>query len=253
MPSDCLRSFVRCPHQSAHLICFPAAGAAASDFRAFGELLAPTIAVSAVQYPGRQDRYGDRFAPDIATLADEVAGSIEPWLDGSAALFGHSMGATVAFEVARRLRPRYPTPLRRLFVSARRDPSAPRPFRRELREHEIRAYVGELGGDDQLLENDDLWRVTLPILRADLRLADHYRFHAGAPLTCPITAIVGSQDTSVTLADAQRWADHTIGPFEAHVLPGGHFYLAERPGPIVAILAEALVGPGGAGPGGEQP
>ncbi|MGZ3145666.1 thioesterase II family protein [Lentzea chajnantorensis] len=231
------RAFVPRPHAPRQLVCFPHAGGAASAFRGWAELLGPAVEVVAVQYPGRQDRIGDPLPADLAELATWVAEQVEPRLTRPTAFFGHSMGAAVAFETARRLRPRFPSRLARLYASACDAPPAHRRRTTDHSDAEIREYVRFLGGSGAaLLDDAELWQLSLPALRNDFRLIESYRYTAGAPLTCPVTAIAGDRDESVALADVLRWQEITIGRFEATTQPGGHFYFDDS----AAGLAELI-------------
>ncbi|MEU5852145.1 thioesterase II family protein [Saccharopolyspora shandongensis] len=236
-----LRSYLPRSQAEAQLICFPHAGGAMSAFRGWAELAGPSLDVLAVQYPGRQDRYADPLPADIGELADQIVPEIRPLLGRPTALFGHSMGATVAFEVARRLRPRFPSPLLRLFVSACDAPPARTPRATVRGDAEIRDYVRDLGGAAaSALEDDEMWQLALPSLRHDFHLVETYRYVPGAPLTCPVTAIAGDRDETVTLADVQRWQEVAVGEFEAHSLPGGHFYPDESLPDLIALLRNRL-------------
>jgi pyochelin biosynthesis protein PchC len=234
------RTFMPRPQAPRQLVCFPHAGGAASTFRGWAELVGPSVEVVAVQYPGRQDRFGDPLPEDITSLAGWIAAEIEPRLARPTAFFGHSMGATVAFEVARRLQPRFPSRLARLYVSACDAPPAHRPRTTDFADEEIRAYVRSLGGAGAaLLANDDLWQLSLPALRNDFQMIETYRYRPGAPLTCPVTAIAGDADAAVPLADVQRWQELTIGPFEAIVQPGGHFYFDDSAAGLADLFRAA--------------
>lgn len=194
--------------------------------------------LAAVQYPGRQDRYHEPLISDMGRLADEIAQAVQEHADRPMAFFGHSLGATVAFEVARRLRPRFPTPVTRLFVSARKTPADCRPSGRDYRrDEEMRAYMRRVGGlAERAVDDEDLWHLTMPPLRNDLLLSEGYRYQAGAPLTCPITAIAAELDRTCPIGDMRRWADHTIGAFDAHVVPGDHYYINEVPPELLELI-----------------
>lgn len=223
------------------LVCFPHAGGAAAAFRGLADRLPPSVELVAVQYPGRQDRYGEPFAPDLDTLAAGIAAAIEPLLDRPVAFFGHSLGATVAFETARRLPARYRPALRHFFASARRAPMVPNPFAPLLDDAGVLAYVRGLGGlGAQLLADEDLREMALPVLRADFHLVDTYRYTPGAPLLCPITALVGQDDQACGPADGRRWAECTAGGFDLQVMPGGHFYLESAGAELVSLLTDRL-------------
>ncbi|WP_422770139.1 thioesterase II family protein [Plantactinospora sp. WMMC1484] len=225
------------------LVCFPHAGGGASVFRQWADLVPESIEVIGVQYPGRQNRYGEPVIDDMTVLVDEVVAAVNRELAGPVAFFGHSMGAVVAFEVARRLRGGAPVAVRRLFASAGPAPSARRSLGVHLRDDDgVVAYLRELGGGGaELLENPDIRELTLPMVRGDLRLIETYRYASGEPLTCPVTAIVGDRDHTFTTADARHWVVHTSAGLDVHSLPGGHFYLDDQADRLVPLLVERLL------------
>ncbi|MFD3702133.1 thioesterase II family protein [Nocardia sp. NPDC058658] len=216
------------------LVCFPHAGGAASFFKTWHEELPVDIEVSAVQYPGREDRLVDPHIDRMSQLVHLVAAALVPFLDRPLALFGHSMGAAVAYEVARSLERANATsgaePLVRLIVSGRHAPSELVIGDVHLRSDD--AVVDELvrlgGTDGELLRLPDVASVFLPAIRGDFRLAETYRHAAGSPLACPVTAVIGTEDAEVTAAQAERWGEHTTGEFDLVQLPGDHFYLRDQ-------------------------
>lgn len=222
-------------------MCFPYAGAGANIYRGWVDLLPPSIELVVAQYPGRQDRYNEPFISDMAALADEIGRDVSG-IDAPMAFFGHSLGATIAFEVALRLRPRFPLPIVRLFVSARKAPADCHPNGRAfLGDAAMKAYIRSLRGAGAPMLEEELWQVMAPALRNDLLISERYRYLAGSRLTCPITAIIAEQDaTTITLPEAQRWADCTIVSFDSHVLPGGHLYLEDDPATLISLLVEKL-------------
>ncbi|KUN95452.1 thioesterase II family protein [Streptomyces caeruleatus] len=236
------RRFQPRPRARTRLYCFPHAGGAASTFHGWPGLLPETVELVAVQYPGRQDRYQDPMPDSIPELAEEIVRRIEAPFDRPTAFFGHSMGAMVAFETARRLQPRFPSPLAALFVSACKAPAEREPRGLSFEEDELRAYLRELGGEGAraLEEDEELWQLAYPVLSGDLRVIDKYEYAAGAPLTCPLIALGGDRDPSVTPADLELWRDYAIGGAEVHVLDGGHFYFdGSLPG-LTDILARRM-------------
>jgi surfactin synthase thioesterase subunit len=170
-------------------------------------------------------------------MAGQIAGAMKP--DVPMAFFGHSMGATLAFEVALRLRRNFPASVTRLFVSARRAPADCHPTGRAFLDDDVLMRVMRRPGAPPLSEEE--WAVLGPPLRNDLLMAERYRHRPGPRLTCPITAITAREDpTGCTEPEARRWADYTIGSFDAHVMPGDHLYLEDDPVAVAGFLATKL-------------
>jgi surfactin synthase thioesterase subunit len=235
-----IRTFAPRPAATRRVLCFPHAGGSASTYRALALAAPEDVEISAVQYPGRQDRFSRAMPDDLAALADAIAADVGATVRRSTAFFGHSMGAVVAFEVARRLRPRFPAPLARLYVSAAKAPPEFAEKESVLDDEGIRRYLEELGGTDAtVLDEPELWQIALHTLRADFTAIDRYRFAPGPPLGCPITAIAGDRDLGATPADMQRWQQFTVSGFTAHTVPGGHFALPSSPDTLLELLAGA--------------
>lgn len=218
------------------LLCFPHAGGAASFYLPLSRRLSPDAETIAVQYPGRQDRRAEAPARSIAELADGVvaalAGRARDRAEGPLVLFGHSMGAVVALEVARRLERGPAGAPAVLIASARCAPSRQRPDLVHLRDDAgVLAALDRLGGtDDGLLGDEEMQRMILPAVRADYAAMAAYDAAASTvePVGCPIVAMVGDGDPVVPVEDALAWARFTTGGFDSEVFPGGHFYLARQ-------------------------
>ncbi|MEV0698651.1 alpha/beta fold hydrolase [Saccharopolyspora sp. NPDC050389] len=233
-----IRRFHPAPDAGARLVALPHAGGSASFYFPLSRALAPRVEVLSVQYPGRQDRRAERCIDDIGELADRLATELRQWADRPLALFGHSMGAVVGFEVARRLEV---APIR-LIASGRRAPSTYRDERVHLCDDdglvaELRKLSGTASG---VLGDEELLRMILPAVRGDYRAAETYRGVPGAKVTCPITVLIGDDDPKVTLAEAEAWREHTDAEVDLRVFPGGHFYLAEHQEEVFAVLDEQL-------------
>ncbi|WP_225840198.1 thioesterase II family protein [Streptomyces sp. NK08204] len=224
----------------ARLVCFPHAGGSASYFLPVSAALSPAVDVLAVQYPGRQDRRAEPCIEDIGTLADEAFRALVAWADRPLTFFGHSMGAIMAFEVARRFaREGMDAPVH-LFASGRRAPSVHRDENVHQRgDDEILAEMVSLGGTDaRLLADEELVRMVLPSIRADYKAVERYRCEPGAVLSCPVTALTGDADPRTSIEDARAWAAHTTAGFELRVFEGGHFFLTSRATEVIEALRE---------------
>lgn len=235
-----LRRFHPAADTPGTLVCFPHAGGSASFYYPVSQALSGAFDVIAVQYPGRQDRLSEPSLGTIDELADRIAPLLRPPAVRLLTLFGHSMGATLAFEVARRLESAGAAPAA-LFVSGRRAPSRHRDERVHLRDDVgMLAEVRSLSGTESTLLNDDeVVQMILPAIRADYRAAETYRYRPGPPLSCPITAFVGDADPKVTMDEALAWRQHTTAAFTHRVFPGGHFYLIPHAAEVIRELAAA--------------
>jgi surfactin synthase thioesterase subunit len=221
-----LRRFGPALDTAVRLICFPHAGGAASAYVSLARALAPEVEVLAVQYPGRQDRRHEAPVEDIDRLADLIAGVLPTDPARPYALFGHSMGAVVAYETALRVaRGAGPAPLR-LFASGRGAPSLGPGRSDGLRGDEaLTAEIRRLGGSRGVLDDPELMSMVLPALRSDYRALGAYAWATSQPLDCPVSVLIGDADPLVTPDEAQSWLEHTAGGGSVRVFPGGHFYL----------------------------
>ncbi|WP_432143435.1 thioesterase II family protein [Streptomyces sp. bgisy084] len=237
-----LRRYQIAPAPRARLICFPHAGGSASYFVPVSRRLSPELDVLAVQYPGRQDRRHEPCMEDIGAIADGIIPELLPLADRPLALFGHSMGAAVAFETVRRLEERGVTPAV-LFASSRPSPS----FVRDEGLHRSgdRALIAEMqrldATDARLLEDPELLEMILPILRGDYKAVETYRCRPPhAAVDCSVVALLGDDDPQAPHEECLRWKEHTRGRFDMHVFEGGHFYLNTHAESVIRIIAERL-------------
>ncbi|CAL9405397.1 thioesterase II family protein [Streptomyces sp. enrichment culture] len=237
-----LRSFQPASGTAPRMICFPHAGGAASYYFPVSRALAGKADVLAVQYPGRQDRHTETPVADLTTLAAQVFRALPKDRLSRTWFFGHSMGAALAFEVARLMEAELDESPAGLVVSGRRAPSR---FREEAVHRQddagLIATVAALGGaDPSVFDAPDTRRLFLPALRADYTAIETYR-PAGTPtVACPIHAFVGDADPLTTVEEAEDWRRHTVGAFALRVFEGDHFYLTPRAGEVIAELSRLL-------------
>lgn len=236
-----VRRFHPAPEAAHRLVCFPHAGGSASFYHPVSRTLAPDVDVLAVQYPGRQDRRTEPCIDSIQELADAVLPELRAWCDRPVSFFGHSLGASLAFEVASRLEAEG-TVLHRLFASGRRAPSAERDERVHQKDDDgLIAEIKRLGGSDaHVLSDPDILSMFLPAIRADYRAAETYRYTPGTPLSSAVLALTGDRDPQVTLDEARAWSRHTTGTFELLVYEGGHFYLNSQASEVMSVIRAQL-------------
>lgn len=233
-----IRRFHPAPEARTRVLCLPHAGGSASYFFPLSAALSPSVEVCAVQYPGRGERLGESAVNSLETLAGQVVDAIASLRGRRLVLFGHSMGAALAFEIARRLEAQGDAPSA-LFVSARRAPSRPRAERFHLlSDIDLLKEVRRLNGtDSEVLADDSVLSLFLPAIRSDFTASETYSCEPGSALTCPIFTFFGDQDRDLTHDDLEAWRDHTAGDFELTCFPGGHFYIGDQ----VAAVAEAVL------------
>jgi surfactin synthase thioesterase subunit len=224
------------------VLCFPYAGAGASVYRRCQETAASGIRICPVQLPGREELSDE---PLCTSAAEAVQAMLPEILDLAGdcpelALFGHSLGAILAYEAAHQLREIGGPPVLRLFVSGSPGPWTRRPNRATgLTDDEFLARVAELAGyRHPALSHPDLRDMLLPILRADVAVHESYRPPSAGTLDIPVTSIRGAGDDLVSAGAAAQWAAATTRGFRAVAVPGGHMYLVDSPALLVGALEE---------------
>jgi medium-chain acyl-[acyl-carrier-protein] hydrolase len=231
------------PAARLRLFCFPYAGVGASAYRPWATALDPAIELCAVQPPGREERIGTPPFSRLDPLLDALAPAVQPLLDRPFVFFGHSLGALVGFELARRLRRLGAPEPRHLFVSGRRAPQLP--IREEVLhtlpdaalKEELRRFNGT---PDAALQHEELMALVLPVLRADLAIHETYVHRVEPPLGMPISAFGGEGDPEVPEANLAAWKEQTTKAFRLRLLPGDHFYLQAGRAPLLAAITEDL-------------
>ncbi|WP_327136031.1 alpha/beta fold hydrolase (plasmid) [Streptomyces sp. NBC_01343] len=239
-----IRRFQPSPDAPHRLVCFPHAGGAATFWFPMAQALAPQVDVLAVQYPGRQDRRSEPCIEDIETLAAHAAEEVLAWSDRPVTLFGHSMGAMVAFETARRLE-ELGRPPAGLVVSGMRAPSrarggSGRAGTAETAEELVAGILRLQGTDAAVLDDPELVRMILPTIRSDYKAAESYRWRPGPPLRTPIAVLTGTEDPHVDAEQAAAWREHTAGPFSLTVFTGGHFFLNEHADDVRKVVTDHI-------------
>lgn len=218
----------RVPRASMRLFCFPYAGGGATIYREWQRQLPVEIEVCMAQLPGRDSRIKETPFDDAGTMVAAIAEAIVPYLDRPFAFFGHSMGAVISFELARLLRERGDASPKHLFVSGRAAPQLPDECATtyDLPDPDFREELRRLKGTPAaVLEHPELMELMMPLLRADFSAVETYAYRPGPPLACPITAFSGAQDFDVSREQVEAWREQTVAAFDAHVMPGDHFFL----------------------------
>lgn len=223
------------------LVCLPFAGGGANAYRPWAALMPPQLELYGCVLPGREHRIREAPLTRMSPLVMQLAVAIRELSDLPFALFGHSMGALLGFELLRELRRTGgPMPLH-FFVSARSAPHLPSK-RKPLHGLPTPLLLDELrrinGTPEAVLREPELLQLVLPILRADLEVLETCSYVPQAPLDCTITSFVGRDDAFVPLDEAAGWGEHTSAPFALKVFDGDHFFIYSQQ----AALLDSLLG-----------
>ena len=231
-----------CGPWTPRIFCFPHAGGSASYYHPLARQFSPVVDVFALQYPGRQDRRHEACLKSIDTLADKITEQLRKLDDKPTLLFGHSMGATLAFEVAWRLEESGRTTPLRVISSGRIAPGLTHGDKIHQRDDAgVIAEVRNLNGTGaSILADDEILRMSLPAIRGDYQAIETYSYTPGRILRCPITALSGDSDPRTRTEDAEAWRAYTQSGFRTSVFPGGHFYLAYNIPAVAAEIAKDL-------------
>lgn len=225
------------------LFCFPYAGGGASIFRTWQSHLPREVEVCSVYLPGRERRLVEPRITRMDTLVRLVSAELAPYLNQPFALFGHSMGALISFELCRLMRRERGTQPVHLFVSGYHAPQLqdPEPSYYDFPETMFLDRLSRLNGTPKaVLEDPELIGLMLPLLRADFEAVQTYCYSAEPPLNVPITAFGGDQDLEVPPQSLEQWRNQTCLGFRAHILPGDHFFLNTARFALLGYLASAL-------------
>jgi medium-chain acyl-[acyl-carrier-protein] hydrolase len=212
-----------------NLVCLPYAGASAQMFHHWPAHFARELGICLVHLPGRGKRLHEMPFKRLSLLVDAIVQNMpDELLEYPFALYGHSMGAILSFEIARAVRRRYGIEPIQLFLSGR---SAPHVVQSKaatysLPHDEFIAKLRELNGTPrELLENPEFTELFLPLLRADFELVYTYQYRPERCLSCPITVYGGLEDKEAPVADLHAWKEHTSAEFKVRLFPGDHFFI----------------------------
>lgn len=210
------------------LFCFPFAGGGATAYYRWADHVLADIELARVHLPGRETRLREPLINRLTSMVDTLVEELIDWIDGPFAFFGHSLGALLAFELARALRRRHGLLPVHLFISGYRAPQLPPPESpfSHLPDGDFLSHVRQYGGiPNNVAQHEELMEIFLPILRADFEIMETYVFREELPLECPITAFGGLSDPKISCQNIAAWDTHTSTRFRTHFFSGGHFFL----------------------------
>lgn len=234
----------QCEASRLRLFCFSYAGGGTAVFQRWRTQLAPQIEVCPVLTPGREGRFREDCIDDFDTMVSHIITAITPWLDQPFAFYGHSMGSLLAHAITQQLRKKHlPKPLH-LFVAAHRAPHLKYRFPsvQAASNDRVVAWLNRFQGiPEAILDNEDIMKIMLPRLRADLAVCESFQYRDTDVLDCPITAFSATEDTIVTNADIADWHTHTRAEFELIEIEGPHLFIRDSHNPCLSIIQKRLL------------
>ena len=222
---------------------FPYAGGGAHAYRDWGNALPPYVEAFALQYPGRAERMREPAFTKLWPLVDTLTHELLPYMNKPYVFFGHSMGALVSFEVARKLRREHGLAPRYLFVSACNPPQDRMKESRYslLPDNELIERLTRFdGAPKEVLENRELMNLMLPTIRADFAVCEDYSYASDALLSCPIVALGGIEDPETSRTRLEQWRNETDSYFELKMFEGGHFFINSAHKPLLQFVTHQL-------------
>lgn len=224
------------------LFCLPASGGGASDYRPWRKIAPPWLSVLPVLLPAREARLDEPAVTSMTAVVEAALPHIERHAPRRYALFGHSMGAIIAFELARKLSARGRPPVR-LFVSGAAAPhygsQLPRLSDRPMDEI-LDVMIAQCGVSGETREHAELVDLLEPALRGDLKIVESYVYGAGPMLSCPITVLQGEEDGLTRPERAGAWAYQTRGSLILRTYPGDHSFLQGERAAVVSDIVRDL-------------
>ncbi|TQV77388.1 thioesterase [Aliikangiella marina] len=232
------------PSATMRLICFHYGGGSASAYRDWPRLLPANVELCAVQLPGREKRFNEKYITEFPELTEKLCDELKAFLTKPYVVFGHSLGAMVSFEWLRVLQQsNLMLPL--LYIpSGMPAPQLYYPNKPigELPEDE---FVNELlltYGDNlgNVLRDKDLRSVFMPQLRGDFKLLESYQFKEASVLDCQIHALAGDEEENIGDADLAAWGVHTQNSFSSKRFNGGHFFVHTDEQKLLSFISKEL-------------
>ncbi len=217
------------PNNQKTLFCFPYAGGGASVFNSWAKDM-DNINICPIQLPGREERIMEKPYTYMKKLVGDIADTLEPYISSDKSyFFGHSMGGKIAYETAMELHKRGKD-IHHIFVSGCEAPHIP--IKNPIYDLPDSQFVKEIisfdGTPKELYENRDLLNFFLPLLRGDFTLVETYRAKECHPLSCPMTAFYGTDDSEASQEDVKEWEKYTDDAFNIKEFNGGHFFIKSQ-------------------------
>lgn len=241
--NNCFITFKQQKNALIRLFCFHYGGGSASIFRKWSKDVLEEAELVAIQLPGREERFNEPLLNNVSQVIDNLVLNFKQYSDKPFILFGHSVGALIAFEFARTLEKIKIVKSKHLIVSGAKAPQVPLK-RQHIHNLPKKQFIAELkkynGIPDYIIEDDELISTFIPMIRADFSIFETYNYLSEKPLSCPITALGGLNDNTFDSKDLIKWQKQTSNSFTHKFLPGDHFFINNSYKEVINIINNAL-------------
>ncbi|MDH5231846.1 MAG: thioesterase domain-containing protein [Gammaproteobacteria bacterium] len=241
--NSCFRNISLNPSAQIRLLCFPYAGSSSSIFDSWRDQIDSHIELLAYELPGRGSRFCEPAFYSLEHILEELTFEVEKYLDKPIALFGHSNGSLIAYELAYILQTRFNKVCDHVFLSARKSASIAHKGKHlhSLNDESLISELRTLGGTpEEVLNNADLLSIILPIIRADFSISETYCFKNRLELHSNYSLFRGSEDHHVNIEQLIRWRELFSGFGQEYVFPGDHFFIHSHQHQLVNKINESL-------------
>jgi surfactin synthase thioesterase subunit len=223
------------------MFCLPFAGGGASVFNGWIKAMKDQMTICPIQLPGREERIMEQPYIEMEDLVQDIVQAILPYMNDQVYIFGHSMGAKIAFEVEKELE-KQGEKTNLLVISGSRVPHIPEPNPiYHLPDDEFERELGRFEGTPkEIMESKELLAFFLPVLRADFTLYEIYYSKDVFQLKCPILALGGENDREADLEEIKSWGMYTDSDFRYRMFKGGHFFIRESEDEVLDELKAAI-------------
>lgn len=227
------------------LYCLPCAGGTIGMYRGWKRNLNDNIDVCPIELAGRGNRFSEPLYNNFDEAIEDVCRMVSIGQDTTYALFGHSMGSILSYELARRIKMQsLPSPKHIFFSSSYSPETRSKRFYNEMSREQILDETFKMGGTArEVIENKELMDLFLPIIRSDFHVLKTYqRVQAyGDLLDCPISIMYGEHDPDIDTDEIALWKNYTSNTCEFQVYNGGHFYINENKDKVLNYIESKLI------------
>lgn len=231
------------PESQIRVIALPFAGGGPSAFHSWHPIFSDNIELIVINYPGRETRFTEKPVNDPEEMVSEIVNSLSDYSDKPFVLFGHSMGAMLAYFVTCELQRKQLMMPEILFVSGMRAPhiaSRSEPVK-QMNDEDLVNSLNKYGGmPAELFKNKELLQIFLPIIRADLEMLGRVPVEKSDNVNVPIFAYGGELDQTFTKDDLQQWDQYSDVEFKLHLMPGGHFYINQHRNELLRAIEDDI-------------